>query len=132
MNLRAIHIINFRNDDTCHWVLREIRKFVVDNVSHHPSMKLEFVALDGNVERLIRPVAGAARPKGERKDKGKGKAAGLFPSLTAGKEEESSSSEEESEGEYTPGLRLKTQESGRFYDVYGVRMWRKDVLLGRL
>jgi hypothetical protein len=119
-------------------VLREIRKFVVDNVSHHPSMKLEFVALDGNVERLIRPAA-----KARARSKGKGKAAeesggggGAFPTLETlitGVKGDESSSEEESEGEgYLPGLKLKTQESGRFYDVYGVRMWRKDVLLGRL
>jgi len=99
-------------------------------------MKLEFVALDGNVERLIRP---AAKARARSKGKGKGKAAesgGAFPtleSMVTGVKGDESSSEEESEGEgYMPGLKLRTQESGRFYDVYGVRMWRKDVLLGRL
>lgn len=124
--------------------MREIRKFLVDNVSHHPNMKLEYIALDGNVERLVRRQP---EPKSQTASKSSGKGKGkatlsaiesasigsIFPTLLGANGEESSS-EEESDGDddYIPGLKLETLESGRFYDVYGVRMWRKDVLMGRL
>jgi hypothetical protein len=148
VNLRALHIIQFRNDDTCHWVLREIRKFVVDNVSHHPHMKIEYVALDGNVERLIRRVKKPKLAAAKGKDKGKGvegtpgvsgnaagSAGAAFPMLTELLQpgvEESSEEDEDDDEDYGGGLKVETLESGRFYDVYGVRMWRKDVLMGRL
>jgi len=53
-SLRALHIISFRADDTCAYVIREFRHFFVDNISHNPEMKLEYLAMDGNVERLVR------------------------------------------------------------------------------
>ncbi|KAG0649350.1 hypothetical protein D0Z07_4444 [Hyphodiscus hymeniophilus] len=70
VSLRVFHTIQFRTDDTCMWVCREFRKFTVDNVSHNPAMKLEWIALDGSVDRLVRcaPV-----PKQKVDNKGKGK-----------------------------------------------------------
>jgi len=75
-SLRALHTIQFRTDDTCMWVMREFRKFAVDNVSHNPNMKLEYLALDTSVERLVRrkqPTKSAGKDKTTDK-KGKGKA----------------------------------------------------------
>jgi hypothetical protein len=70
VSLRAFHTIQFRTDDTCLWVCREFRRFTVDNVSHNPHMKLEFIALDNSVERLVRRVP---LPKNNVENKGKGK-----------------------------------------------------------
>src|SRR5437016_11790065 len=72
-----MHIINFRNEDTCHWVVREIRKFAVDCVSNNPEMKLEYIALENTVERLVRRAKKTKlKGKGKAMDKGKGKEMG--------------------------------------------------------
>ena len=141
-----MHIINFRNEDTCHWVVREIRKFAVDSVSHNPDMKLEYIALENTVERLVRRAKRA-------KSKGKGKATGKGKAKTVGNTWESStspiptldsilapppvseSSDDEglnSEDEVGRGLKLETLEGVRFYDIFGVRIFRKDIMMGRL
>jgi len=148
VNLRAMHMINFRNDDTCHWVIREIRKFAVDSVSHNPEMKLEFIALENTVERLVRRMKKPkSKGKGKATDKGKGKetstgsSAGsssvAFPTIESilAPPAISDSSDDESvnsEDEVGPGLKLETLEGVRFYDIYGVRIFRKDVMMGRL
>jgi len=69
-SLRAFHTIQFRTDDVCVWVYREFRKFTVDNISHNPDMKLEYIAVDNSVERLVRRVP---VPKQKVDTKGKGK-----------------------------------------------------------
>lgn len=144
VNLRAMHIINFRNDDTCHWVIREIRKFAVDSVAHNPEMKLEYIALENSVERLVRRLKKPkSKGKGKATDKGKGKEVDMtFPSVVIptldsllSPPNASESSEDESlnsEDEMGPGLKLETLEGVRFYDIYGVRIFRKDVMMGRL
>lgn len=141
-----MHMINFRNEDTCHWVIREIRKFAVDSVSHNPEMKLEYIALENTVERLVRR-AKKTKPKGKGKavEKGKAKETGggtasegtAFPTLDSilAPAPVSESSEDEalnSEDELGPGLKLETLEGVRFYDIFGVRIFRKDVMMGRL
>ncbi|KAL2876197.1 hypothetical protein SGCOL_008558 [Colletotrichum sp. CLE4] len=66
VNLRALNVISFRNDDTCVWVMRETRKFLVDNLSHHPHMKLEWISIDDDrVERIIRPPPQTPAAKAE-------------------------------------------------------------------
>ena len=70
ISLRALHTIQFRTDDTCMWVCREFRKFTADNVSHNPHLKLEYIALDSSVERLVRRVPA---PEQKLDYKGKGK-----------------------------------------------------------
>jgi hypothetical protein len=139
-----MHIINFRNDDTCHWVIREIRKFAVDSVAHNPEMKLEYIALESTVERLVRRLKKPkSKGKGKAVDKGKGKEVDisspsvLFPTLESllSPPIVSESSEDESvnsEDEVGPGLKLETLEGVRFYDICGVRIFRKDVMMGRL
>lgn len=143
VNLRAMHIINFRNDDTCHWVIREIRKFAVDSVSHNPGMKLEYIALENSVERLVRRVKKPkARAKGKAVDKGKGKEVSFssttstFPTLdtmlSPSVEDSSEDDSGSSDNDFGPGLKLETLEGVRFYDIYGVRIWRKDIMMGRI
>lgn len=126
-------------------------------------MKLEYIAQDNSVERIVweKPKAKKSKPGSPKVDvKGKGKAADIgspsspasvdgqspvFPSLTtmvAGTKEEESSSDEESDDdgangigslkESRKGLKCKTQDYGKFYDVFGVRMWKKEVLSARI
>ena len=53
--LRALHILHFKNNDTCIWVMREILRFIVDNLSHHPESKLEWIAMeDDRVDHVVR------------------------------------------------------------------------------
>jgi hypothetical protein len=122
-------------------------------------MKLEYIGMENTVERLVRRVK---IPKSKDKGKGKavdtGKAvqqpdlpAGAlwandtievlddlepFPTLNSmlktPAEEESSDDESGDEDGLSPGLKLETLEGVRFYDVYGVRIFRKDVMAGRL
>jgi hypothetical protein len=70
VSLRALHTIKFRTDDTCVWVMHEFRKFTVDNVSHNPHMKFEYIALDTSIERLVRRVP-LSKKKPDTKGKGK-------------------------------------------------------------
>jgi hypothetical protein len=69
-SLCAFHTIQFRTDDTCVWVCREFRKFMVDNICHNPAMKLQYIALDNSVDRIVRRVP-VARQKIDIKGKGK-------------------------------------------------------------
>lgn len=129
--------------------MREVRKFAVDNVSHNPAMKLEYLALDNSVERLVRRVKKPKLKVGGKvldKDKGKGKEIAIpaastssgFPAwadFALSNPAENVSSDEDglnSDDDLSPGLKLETLEGARFYDVYGVRIFRKDVMAGRL
>ncbi|KZF25152.1 hypothetical protein L228DRAFT_265626 [Xylona heveae TC161] len=69
--LRALHIVGLRTDDTCHTVLRELRRFAVDTIAQCPTMKLEYIAVDSIVERLIRQPSLQARLKVKKKESGK-------------------------------------------------------------
>jgi hypothetical protein len=158
-SLRALHTIQFRTDDTCLWVMREFKKFAVDNVAHNPDMKLEYIALDTSIERLVRrkqPNTAKADKKGKGKAKGgmdhTSKALaeliiGLGSSSPWGDGASSSSTDlgtpvlvdwQESSDEEDPGaisktgLKVETIEGMRFCDVSGVRIFEKDVLAGRL
>ncbi|KAI9848787.1 MAG: hypothetical protein M1838_000368 [Thelocarpon superellum] len=153
ISLRALHIINFRTDDTCTWVMRELRKFAIDNVAHHPQLKLEYIGLDATVERLLR------RPRASKKRKGKPVGvqndvlvhdAGAATDSDSSSSSEIDCSEEETlistdfnfttyglqhvhhGGEKQPLLKIETLENVKFYDVYSVRIFRKDVMAGRL
>jgi hypothetical protein len=166
-----MHILTFRAEDTCHWVIREIKKFAVDSVSTNPDMKLEYIALDASVERLVRRAkkpkptkTSAAEDKGKGKEvdaKGKGKGKEkqvsanndesitfVYPNLTplsaipgmvqhwdSGSDSESSvdgGEDDSSSDEKDSVLKLETLEGVKFYDVLGVRIFRKDILAGRL
>ncbi|KAF4513088.1 hypothetical protein G6O67_000407 [Ophiocordyceps sinensis] len=139
VNLRAINILHFKNNDTCIWVMREILRFIVDNLSHHPELKLEWIAMeDERVDRVVRPSEAPGEAKCSQ-DKGKDKAHvpngvtsdGAFPLLpTDGLESESDSDGEVSDS--GKRLRFKTVGPLQFYDVWGVKIFEKEVRSGRL
>ncbi|KAI9825681.1 MAG: hypothetical protein M1832_001025 [Thelocarpon impressellum] len=161
-NLRALHIINFRTDDTCTWVMRELRRFAIDNVAHHPHLKLEYIGLDRTVERLLRkPKEAESKRKRMAKAEAKAKAlaasasskadatattngtagasAASPPSTSADKDQgkdsdgsSSSSDDDDDEEREQPLLKIETLDNVKFYDVYGVRIFRKDVMAGAL
>lgn len=107
--------------------MREVPRFIADSLSSHPGMKLEYLALGNTVGRLVRKLKVAPKPK----DKGKGKAT-MYTGNTIIISEEKPDESESDEDVSAPGLNLETVECGRFYDIPHVRMWDKDVLLGRL
>ena len=144
VNLRAINILRFRNNDTCIWVMREILKFMVDNLSHHPELKLEWIAMeDDRIDRIIRPERNTSAEEGSHRNNGKEKISTLghgndsnpLPMLlpTGGWPSESESDDEEDDA-FNNGkrLRLKTVGPLQFYDVWGVKIFEKEVRSGRL
>jgi hypothetical protein len=130
-------------------------------VANNPQLKLEYIALVDNVERLVRRKPSPKSSKLTDK-KGKGKASlkmdntskalaeliiGLGPSSSWGEgggasngtampmmEWQDSSDDEEMSlgGLGNPGLKIETIEGIRFCDVGGVRIFEKDILAGRL
>ncbi|KAG4435478.1 hypothetical protein IFR05_009050 [Cadophora sp. M221] len=146
--LRALHVITFDNpDDTCSWVFREFRKFAVDVICHNPTMKLEYLAVEQALDRLVRRKP-MLKPKVDKKGKGKetnwtsakalaelvmGSAA---VATTGGWSEDGKydfpDSSDDDDGIVKTGLRVETIDGIRFSDVTGVRIFERDVLIGRL
>lgn len=154
VSLRALNVTQFRNDDTCVWVMRETRKFIVDNLCHYPELKLEWISIDDDrVERIIRPPPQTPAAKAEEKKNKKGKSkagAGssfgafggpgtatgtggpsVFPPLPLpGWETDSDSDDEDTD--IVANTKLETVEGVHFYDVWDVRIFKKEVMAGRL
>ncbi|KAK0641543.1 hypothetical protein B0T16DRAFT_335473 [Cercophora newfieldiana] len=144
INLRALHIIQLRNDDTCVWVMRETKRFLIDNMSHHPHLKLEWISIDDEdrVERLIRPSDRAKRDKAaSKKAKGKQKSSALggfgnsgndlFPVLPPPDNWDNGGSSSDEDDELQD-QRIEMIDNIHFYDVWGVRIFKKEIVGGRL
>ena len=119
--------------------MRETRRFLVDNLSHYPNLKLEWVSIN-NGDRADRIVRYSDLPQKEtkksKKKKGKEKAAipasnGPFPVLPLEAWDVASSSDDDDEGAFG-SLKLDTIEDIHFYDVWGVRIFKKEIVSGRL
>lgn len=140
-NLRALHIINLRNDDTCVWVMRETKRFVIDTLSHFPEMKIEWLAIDEaeHVERIVRWKELPKEKKNKAK-KGKEKASSAltngdhqYPMLSMGNTDIGSDSDDDYENGGEEGTsRILTIENIHFYDVWGVHIFKREVITGRL
>jgi hypothetical protein len=155
-NLRALHTLQFRHEDSCVWVMREFRKFAVDTVSHNPEMKLEYLALEDTVERLVRRTPKKVDKKGKGKEKagaGRGKSLAELALLQHGIPQSpivgsnsllklgfaaslaidaGDSEDEDLEVGGKMGLRVETMEDIHFSDIPGVRIFEKGVLYDRL
>ena len=153
--LRVLHINFFRNEDQCPWFKQHFLKFVVDNVSIS-NMKLDYIALDQTIERLVRVTKAKATKKVDKKGKGKANdakqlvdmvlgPAGSWSSTGAINDTGNSSKtpyfdwqdSSDDEGEPIPmvgkhGLNIETMDGVHFTDVAGVRIFEKDVTSGRL
>jgi hypothetical protein len=122
--------------------MREILRFIVDNLSHHPRNKLEWIAMeDDRVDRIVRTSPAEARLQKERNKKSasKGKAPevssphDVYPTLPS--VPLSSDSESDSDGDgFEDGTRLwfKTDGPVQFYDVWGVKIFEKEIRTGCL
>ena len=131
--------------------MRETRKFIIDTLSHFPSLKLEWISIDDDrVERIIRaPDLMFKSEAKKKKDKGKSKATtattsapplSLFGNAPAaeslpmlpvhGWDTESESDDDDSA--VGSGNKLETIEGVHFFDVWGVRIFKKEVMTGRL
>lgn len=140
--LRALHILHFKNNDTCIWVMREILRFIVDNLSHHPSSKLEWIAMeDDRVDQVVRTSVAEekARREEHKKKINKGKSPALpaptyhdpYPFIPAiGFSESESESDDDLDG--GSRLRFKTVGPMQFYDVWNVKIFEKEIRCGRL
>ncbi|KAM0420585.1 hypothetical protein ACHAPT_011631 [Fusarium lateritium] len=139
VNLRAINILRFRNNDTCIWVMREILNFIVDNLSHHPELKLEWIAMeDDRLDRVIRP-SDTPDEGVKRRDKGKEKVSigphhsdSAFPVLPPLASDSESDDDDDDASNCGKRLRLKTVGVLQFFEVWGVRIFDKEIRTGRL
>lgn len=144
VNLKALHIQKFRNEDTCVWVMRETRRFVRDNLTHYPHLKLEWLCIDDDrVDRILRHPPEEEKSRGKKsKEKQKQKLGGgssfspavpTYPLLSAANlsEEDDSGSEADHDRDIQD-MKLELMESVQFYDIWGVRIFKKEVMAGRL
>lgn len=152
VSLRALNILHFRNNDTCIWVMREILRFIVDNLSHHPELKLEWIAMENDrVDRIIRPSSsdkdgdsdseGGDGELGKKKRSGSGNSVGkakmqtdahdAYPILPSIELDTDSESDEDSH-DSGQRLRFKTVGPLQFYDAWGVKIFEKEIRAGKL
>lgn len=140
-NLFALHFVSFRSDDTCVSVMREIHRFVADALWRHQELKLEWIAIggDGHAQHLMRrPDSSKKTKKGKEKTNWKAPPAGanghwdesgypVFPPADTW-EPESTSDEEDDDSRFN----LVLAENIAFYDIWGVRIFKKEIVAGRL
>ncbi|KAI5866510.1 hypothetical protein GGS23DRAFT_550930 [Durotheca rogersii] len=142
VNLRALQLVSFRTEDTCLSVVHETRRFIADALSHHPMLKLEWLSL-GDEGRATRIVRKFEVPKSAQKGRGKGKEVATslhgdgnsnYPVMPISWDTESESDEDEDDdgGNFPRIPRLELVEGFAFYDVFGVRIFKKEVASGRL
>lgn len=147
--LHALHIISFRAEDTCVFVIQELRRFAIDILSCYPELKLEYIGFGSASTTLARIKRKNKKPVGEEKGKGKGKAkafsvgggggGGFYPGFgplgvegVSEDEEEDEDEGDEGAGGGGGGVNLEVEETLRFCEVVGVRIFRKDVMGGRV
>lgn len=122
--------------------MREILRFIVDNLSHHPRNKLEWIAMeDDRVDRVVRTSLAEERLQKERKKKSasKGKAPevssphDVYPTLPSVPLSSDSESDSDEDG-FEDGTRLRFNTVGpvQFYDVWGVKIFEKEIRTGCL
>lgn len=125
-NLYALHILSFRTDDNCITVIREFRKYIVDNISHHGNMKLEFLALKELLSYLARSPKLSDVSKTKRQTKA---------SSTDGTDDEWNSDDgaDDDDDEYmSNSLKIEMIEGYRFSDVPDVKIFSKEIRSSRL
>ncbi|KAK8128043.1 F-box domain-containing protein [Apiospora sp. TS-2023a] len=143
INLRALHIISFRSDDTCLSVMRETRRFIVDTISHYPELKLEWLSIgdDDRAERIMRRTDLPNAKKKKKKDKGKDVASDLlanmgtedgYPAFPDDDRWDEESDSDEDEGNPPHWLKLDLIDGIAFYDVWGVKIFQKEIMAARL
>lgn len=141
VKLRALHIIHFRNNDTCIWVMRESLRFLVDSLSHRPELKVEWIAMaDDGVHRIIRNSDDRGKGSQDWSDRANGQAKatsspasgpGPYPVLPTIPVDSDTDSDDEAFNEETL-LRYRTFGPIQFHDVWGVKIFEKEMRTGCL
>ncbi|KAG9244349.1 hypothetical protein BJ878DRAFT_73868 [Calycina marina] len=153
-SLRVLHITRFDCHDNS--VTCDLRKFAVENVANNPDMKLEYFALDNMLERIVRKKPETVDTKGKgkqvaKKHKNDGKVVILAnghwivgnplhvyplgaphhtaPVGPAGLDWGTDSDDDE---EAPNRSKVETVSDLRFAHVMDVRIFEKEVMLGRL
>jgi hypothetical protein len=121
--------------------MRETRRFIVDTIAHHPELKLEWLSI-GDGDRAQRILRKPDIPKRPKYPKGKGKMtspsanynASGFPILPFDGWDDASESDGDEEGEDSaaPFLKLDLVEDIAFYDIWGIRIFKKEIMAGTL
>ena len=127
INLRALYFTAFRNDDQCQWAMQEVRQFIADTLAHHPKMKLEYIGLVSDLEKLERH-----EPKKKQEESG-GANTNAAGSKNAGplQVDEEESDEGASADEDDDALLVDTVDV-KFYNAFNVRIFKKEVRAGKL
>lgn len=133
--------------------MREILRFLVDNLSHHPELKLEWIAMENDrVDRIIRPSVNDkegdddSEGEGEEREKKKknggnsnslGKAkiqTGVHDAYPIMPSIELDTDSESDEDSHDSGQRLRFKTVGplQFYDAWGVKIFEKEIRSGKL
>lgn len=142
-SLTAFRIVAFRSEDTCPWLSTELRQFTIDNLSHCPHLKLEYLAINSTVSKIGRREK---RPKGPHGQKAAGDSrrvrmgigavdaiSGESDSADADTDADADADADASESEdEAAGLAMGIVASLKFCEVEGVRIFEKDVLGGKL
>lgn len=146
-SLTAFRIVAFRSEDTCPWLSTELRKFTIDNLSHCPHLKLEYLAINSAASKPVSKIGRREkRPKGPHGqdiagDSGRvrlgigavdaisGESDSADADTDADADADADASESEDEA---AGLAMGIVASLKFCEVEGVRIFEKDVLGGKL
>lgn len=116
--------------------MRESVRFIVDSLSHRPELKLEWIAMaDDRVDRIIRNPDDNRGSSRERSAKGKAKTtspamSGSYPVLPSIPAESDTDSDDE--GFNGSRLRFRTLGAIPFHDVWGVKIFEKEIRFGCL
>ena len=130
-SLIALHILSIRTDDHCTSIARECRRFTVDNITHCPTLKIKYLAMQGQVYKLIRKANSVEKPRQVAKDaKGKGKGKAAEFDMSEG--DESGGNSEGFDEIETAGLEMASVRTMNFADIEGVRIFVKDIRVGKL
>ncbi len=136
VNLHALNIIHFRSEDTCAWVTRETRRFIIDTLVHYPSLKLEYLTIDnGHVERILRlPLEPNNLGLGNKHSKAKGKNKATNSLVDGDTSSSDSDLSSDSDEDTSPNGKFKmdTVPHMQFHDIWGIRIFEKEVVAGRL
>ncbi|KAI1759352.1 cyclin-like F-box [Hypoxylon sp. FL1150] len=136
-HLRALQVVTFRADDICLSVIRETRHFIVDAICHNPGVKLEWLAFgeEGHATRIVRKQK-VPKPKSASKRKEpidgslSSNSGGTFPMVPISWDPMAEEEDDEFDLLRLPEIEL--MEGYSFYDVDGIRIFKKEVVGGIL
>ena len=135
-DLIALHLLTLRENNRT-FLHADSLYSAVDSFSHYPDVKLKWIALDSNLrrvssrpERLFRDFEKRKKIRALVKTKGKGKA----KATNIDDSEESSEPDLPGEevGHRLMAMRLRADGRRNFNDVEGIKIFQKEIRLGKL